>query len=72
MTWKGVVREINREIKRQQREHEKRARIEAKLEAIEDAKNEVMTFENFLEYLKSLHVGQKKDFDWKKICNIKC
>jgi len=71
MGWQATIRaqqaaerRQQREAQKRQRELERRTKEQAKLSALEQARLEVETHENYLEVLLSVHKEQGETWDW--------
>lgn len=77
-TFKGVLRELNAASRRAERESQRRARetvrqfkAQEKSQAIEDAKQAVQNWKNYIEVIQSFHKDCSAPIDWASIAQTK-
>ena len=65
----AAVRRMEREQQRQAREAAKRFKEQQKLQEIEDAKQAVLDWENYVDTIQSVHKNCTEPIDWRQIKN---
>lgn len=67
VTFRGVLREIEREQKRSAREAARRHKLQMKQQEIENAADAVKTYSAYIEMLQSVHRNCTNNVDWNRI-----
>ena len=66
-SYNAAVRRAERERERREREATKRFKEQQKLEAIEDARNAVEDWEEYVEMIQSMHKDCTAPIDWREL-----
>ena len=67
VTFRGVLREIEREQKRSAREAARRHKLQMKQHDIENAAEALKTYNEYIDMLQSVHKNCTHNVDWNRI-----
>ena len=69
MGWRGTLRSVNAAINAAERDAQRRRKAAEKAQMIADAEDAVSAWEQHIEDITSIHVGEAERMDWHEIAN---